>query len=96
MNSEIIEKYLVSNSKLMPVSEAGAHPSGSSRTIYEVIRVMSGVPLFLEKHMERLEASARLTDCSIKTISDKVQNSIIELIKANNSPDKNIKVIVYN
>lgn len=96
MSSEIIEKYIVSNGKLMPVSEAGELPSGSSRTIYEVIRVISGVPLFLERHMERLEASARLVDCSVKTISDKIQNSIIELINANNSPDKNIKVIVSN
>lgn len=96
MNSEIIEKYIVSNGKLMPVSEAGELPAGSSRTIYEVIRVISGVPLFLERHMERLEASARLVDCSVKTISDKIQNSIIDLIKANNSPDKNIKVIVSN
>lgn len=72
MNSEIIERYLVSNGKLMPVSEAGTLPASSSRTIYEVIRVLSGVPLFLERHMERLEASARLVDCSVKTISDKL------------------------
>lgn len=96
MNSEIIERYLVSNGKLMPVSEAGTLPASSSRTIYEVIRVLSGVPLFLERHMERLEASARLVDCSVKTISDKIQNNIIELINANNSPEKNLKIIVYN
>jgi branched-chain amino acid aminotransferase len=96
MNSEIIGSYLVSNSRILPVSEAGMLPSGSFRTIYEVIRVQSGVPLFLERHMERLENSARLMDCSIKTISDKIQRSVIELVKSNNSPDKNVKIIVYN
>ena len=96
MGSEIIEKYVVSNSKVMPVSKAGILSEGSSRTIYEVIRVISGVPLFLERHMERLEASARLMDYSINNISDKIQSSMTELIKANNSPDKNAKIIVYN
>ena len=96
MNSEIIEKFIVSNNKVMPVSKAGMLPEGSSRVIYEVVRVISGVPLFLERHMERLEASARLMDCSIKSISDEIQSSIKELIKANNSLDKNVKIIAYN
>ncbi|MEA4849243.1 MAG: aminotransferase class IV [Clostridiaceae bacterium] len=96
MSSEIIEKYLIINGRIMPVSEAGALSPGSSRTIYEVIKVVSGVPLFLERHMERLEASARLIDHSVAGISNKIQDSISELIKANNSPDKNVKIIVYN
>ena len=96
MNSEIIERYLISNSKLIPVSEAGMFPKDSSRTIYEVIRVQSGVPLFLERHMERLEISAGLTGNSIKAITDEVQSSIIELIKVNKNPDKNVKITVSN
>lgn len=96
MNSEITEKYLISNNKLIPVSEAGALSAGSSRTIYEVIRVISGVPLFLERHLSRMEASARLIGYNREFIADKIQNSIFELIKANNNPDKNVKIIVYN
>lgn len=96
MNSEIIENYLISNGRVMPVSEAETLPASSSRTIYEVIRVMSGVPLFLERHMERLEASARLMGYSLGPTAGKVESSIRELIKVNGSPNKNIKVIVYN
>lgn len=96
MSSEIIESYLISNNKVMPVTEAVTIPESSSRTIYEVIRVMSGVPLFLERHMERLEASAGLMGYSLGSAADKVESSIHELIKVNSSPDKNIKIIVYN
>ncbi len=96
MSSEIIEAYLISNSKIMPVSETGTLSAGSSKTIYEVIRVLSGVPLFLERHLERLEASAKLIGCTVGSIADNLESSIHELIKANNSPDKNIKIIVYN
>jgi len=80
----------------MPVSGAGDILAGSSRTIYEVIKVVSGIPLFLEKHMERLEASARLINYSVTNIMNSIRESITELIKANNSPEKNIKIIVYN
>jgi branched-chain amino acid aminotransferase len=96
MSSEIIESYLISNSKIFPVSETVTLSAGSSKTIYEVIRVLSGVPLFLERHLERLEASAKLIGCTVGSIADKVESSIYELVKANNSPDKNIKIIVYN
>ena len=96
MISEAEEKYMVINGKVMPVSEAGDILAGSSRTIYEVIKVVSGIPLFLEKHMERLEASARLINYSVNNISNSIRKSIMELIKANNSPEKNIKIIVYN
>ncbi len=96
MISEAEEKYMVINGKVMPVSEAGDILAGSSRTIYEVIKVVSGIPLFLEKHMERLEASARLINYSVTNIMNSIRESITELIKANNSPEKNIKIIVYN
>ena len=96
MISETEEKYMVINGKVMPVSEAGDILAGSSRTIYEVIKVVSGIPLFLEKHMERLEASARLINYSVNNISNSIRKSIMELIKAKNSPEKNIKIIVYS
>ncbi|HPW40136.1 MAG TPA: aminotransferase class IV [Bacillota bacterium] len=96
MISEAEEKYMVINGKVMPVSEAGDILAGSSRTIYEVIKVVSGIPLFLEKHMERLEASAKLINYSVANIMNSIRESITELIKANNSPEKNIKIIVYN
>lgn len=96
MNSEIIESYFISNNKVMPVEEADKLSANSSRTIYEVIRVLSGTPLFLERHIERLESSARLVNSTVDAIRRKLEDSIYELIKANSNPDKNIKIIVYN
>ena len=96
MKNEILERYLIINGRIMPVSEASALSAGSSETIYEVLRIVSGIPLFLEKHMDRLETSAGLLNHSIAGISDNIRDSIGELIKVNNSPDKNVKIIVYN
>ena len=96
MISEAEEKYMVINGRIIPVPDAGGILAGSSRTIYEVIKVVSGIPLFLEKHMERLEASARLINYSVTNISNNIRESIMELVKINNSPEKNMKIIVYN
>ena len=96
MSSEIIESYVISNGKIVPASEVGTLSAGSTKTIYEVIRVLSGVPLFLKRHLERLEASAKLIGCTVGSIADNVESSIHKLIKANDSPNKNIKIIVYN
>lgn len=96
MKNEILEKYLAVNGRIIPVSEAGNISEGSSGTIYEVIRVISGIPLFMERHIERLEASARLIGYSIDSISNNIRQSIAELIKANDNPEKNIRIVVYN
>lgn len=96
MKNEILERYLIINGKIISVSEADAFSTGASSTIYEVLRVVSGIPVFLERHMDRLEVSAKLLNHSIAGISDNIRYSIGELIKANNSPDKNMKIIVYN
>ncbi|MDD3705997.1 MAG: aminotransferase class IV [Clostridiaceae bacterium] len=96
MKNEILERYLIINGRIISVSEAGAFSTGASSTIYEVLRVVSGIPVFLERHMDRLEVSAKLLNHSIAGISDNIRYSIGELIKANNSPDKNVKIIVYN
>ena len=96
MKNEILEKYLAVNGRIIPVSEAGNISESSSGTIYEVIRVISGIPLFMERHIERLETSARLIGYSIDSISNNIRQSIAELIKANDNPEKNIRIVVYN
>jgi branched-chain amino acid aminotransferase len=96
MNSEIIESYFITNSGIMPAEASDSLAFNSSRTIYEVIRVMSGIPLFFERHMERLEASAGLVNSSVTAIREKLEADIRELIKVNGNPDKNIKILVYN
>lgn len=96
MQNEMTKSYLISNGRIMPVAGPEAFPEPSSRTLYEVVRVQAGIPLFLERHLERLESSAKLVGCSVNSIAREIEISIHELIKANNNPDKNIKVIVYN
>jgi branched-chain amino acid aminotransferase len=65
------------------------HPS-----IYEVIRIMDGVPLFLEEHYDRLQNSSKLLGYDLKLSFEDVKKSIMELIKLNNVKNYNIKIVV--
>lgn len=95
MNNEIIENYFISNGSKYPSNQI-IDFCISQPTIYEVIRVIEGVPLFLEDHLVRLQASATSLSVDIQGILSSITSDISELIKINNNPEKNIKLVVYN
>jgi branched-chain amino acid aminotransferase len=94
MNKEIIEDYFISNGSEFDASKIAY--TAIQPSVYEVIRVIKGVPLFLEDHMERLQHSAGSLDSSLKEIIPNIISDIKRLISINNYPEKNIKLIVYN
>lgn len=95
MNKEIIENYFISNGSKYPSNQINDFPI-SQPTIYEVIRVIDGVPLFLEEHLARLQASAAYLNVDIGGIISNIALDIRALIKINDNPEKNIKLVVYN
>ncbi len=95
MSHEAIEKYFIHNEKIVDTdSFGGIKPEGA--VIYEVIRVIAGVPLFLERHLERLLTSAAAIGFNIGHIVPDIKSGIKRLIEANASPDKNVKLIVFS
>lgn len=63
--------------------------------LYEVIRIIDGVPLFLEEHLLRLEASARQTGVSIEQPRPYIETVIGQLIEANHHLAGNIKLVLH-
>lgn len=62
--------------------------------IYEVIRVLNGVPLFLEDHLERMHESLALVGKASMKSTEEVRNLISLLIKANGTKNGNVKFVV--
>jgi branched-chain amino acid aminotransferase len=66
-------------------------------SVYEVIRVMKGNPVFFYDHMERLEASARMQGREILADPGIIRKDLIKLIKAEKRKDINLKIVFnYN
>lgn len=95
MKKEIVESFFIFNGKQYTADQIEeitlAQPS-----VYEVIRVLDGVPLFLEDHMERLRSSAASLGKDITQMLPLIVSDIKKLIKINNSPLKNIKLLVFH
>jgi branched-chain amino acid aminotransferase len=82
--------YFILNGDLKPVS--GFVPSENAGGIYEVLRVVEGVPLFAEEHIERFFASAAHAQKSISYDKQEIISFIQKLIDANNVSIGNIIV----
>ena len=61
--------------------------------VYEVIRVINGVPLFFEEHLNRMKESAGIINSDLSREEDEIKNDIIKLIHKNNIVNENIKLI---
>ncbi len=58
--------------------------------IYEVIRVVQSVPLFVDEHLERFFASARLAKCAIPFSIEEITRFLLQLTDENKVSEGNI------
>ena len=65
----------------------------SGKSIYEVIRVIEGVPLFLEEHLERLINSIKISNLTLSSNASDIKRNILKLIEINESLEGNIKIV---
>jgi branched-chain amino acid aminotransferase len=63
-------------------------------SLYEVLRVIDGVPLFLEQHLERLKNSAKLTNLDLPLNDKEISQRLQDLIKSNQVENGNIKFVI--
>ncbi len=58
--------------------------------VYEVIRIVEGIPLFLEDHLDRMYQSAKLAGKIIPFSPEKIIEFLAELIKVNDVKEGNV------
>ncbi len=63
--------------------------------IYEVFRVIDGVALFLEDHLDRLKKTCQLSEHCHGFSSGDIYRQVYEVIKANNFSYGNLKMVLY-
>lgn len=96
MLNELILDYCIVNDKVCLTKEISKLDLKSSQSIYEVIRVIDGIPLYVEDHLLRLRKSAQLLGFKIKKSDDEILNEIKKLITVNKFPNLNIKLVISN
>lgn len=91
--SECLNKYFLYNEDIRECKDFNDDKINNGKSIYEVIRIIQGKPLFLQRHLGRLENSAKITDLNLWLDHKEIQERIYKLIKINNISFGNIKFI---
>jgi branched-chain amino acid aminotransferase len=89
---KIIGKYYLHNQQLKAAEDFGEMPEAPA--IYEVLRLMDGVPLFLDEHLLRLQQSAALMHRHLETTHEALKSGLHHLAGKNEISEGNIRIMV--
>jgi branched-chain amino acid aminotransferase len=81
------------DSKVLNSEEFSDSRTIEGTSLYEVVRVIDGVPLFLEKHLERLKNSAHIVNLKLWLNIEDIKAKMLELISVNKVEEGNIKIV---
>lgn len=85
-----VHKYFILNGELTGIKQFDS--SGNEGGIYEVLRVVDGIPLFLEDHLERFFHSAQLAGINIGYSDTQIGDFLKILIAKNKVESGNILI----
>ncbi|MBK9359552.1 MAG: aminotransferase class IV [Bacteroidales bacterium] len=84
----------LANGELLPAGGFDDYFSPEKTYIYEVFRVIDGIPLFIDDHLDRFFATVRLAGADPGCGRDQLLADITLLINANEPGDGNIKISI--
>ena len=94
MHREIEKNHFLLNGNAYPTSEFEPEKAIAYPSVYEVVRVMNGVPLFWEAHLERMKKSVALLGYEFPFDSPEIYAQLLELIRINQVTSHNIKLVM--
>lgn len=91
---EIAKDYFLFNGNVLPSEEFESEKTNIYPSFYEVIRVIDGVPLFFEEHINRLWSSMKLLNYEKPYEDETIKEYIYKLLEKNNCYSYNVKIVV--
>jgi len=97
MMNECYGKKFILNGELQPADQFDNAMVYEGDSVYEVIRMYKGNPVFFYDHMERLEMSTRLQHKKMLADAEILNKNIINLTKSDRKKEANLKIVFnYN
>ncbi|MDN5349808.1 MAG: branched-chain amino acid aminotransferase [Bacteroidales bacterium] len=91
-----LHSYFVRNEELRSTCDFNGDETSLTGFVYEVVRVIDGVPLFLDDHINRLKASAEAAAIKLPVSEKFINQSFKALIINNKVSEGNIKCVLGN
>lgn len=96
MGECVSQKFLLDD-KVKDVKDFNDKFLREGKSLYEVMKVVKGEPIFFEDHIKRLYKSSLMTELKIWLNEDEIKNNIKKLCVINGIEDINVKIIFnYN
>ncbi|CDM68711.1 branched-chain amino acid aminotransferase [Clostridium bornimense] len=94
---ECSSEYFVLNNETKSKDKFDERYIYQGKSVYEVIKVKKGIPMFLEDHMDRVLLTLKLKKLELFISIEEIISRIMKLIAINDIKNGNIKVILnYN
>jgi len=93
MTNECFRDRFFCNGEFKPSKDFDSRMLTEGTSIYEVMRIMNGIPIFVERHLQRLHNSAGYVCIDIEMKDNEIIKTIRNLVKENNVYFGNIKLV---
>jgi len=87
--------YFVLNNEIRSTCDFNPYPLKKGLSIYEVLRVQEGVPLFLDDHIRRFYNSAQFENITLPFGSDSIKQRLKALLQYNKISTGNVKFLYH-
>jgi len=93
MKQEAVKNYFILNHQLQSTQDMSIFDRITQKSVYEVVKIVAGIPVFFEEHMQRMRRSAALLEVSLNKSDEEVLEEIYLLLNKNHCKDINVKLI---
>ena len=91
--SECFGNSFILNGELQPAGLFNNSMVYEGDSIYEIIRMVKGIPVFFNDHIKRLETSAGLQKKRMLAGSDALRRDILAMVKSEKRKEINLKIV---
>jgi branched-chain amino acid aminotransferase len=93
MKREADSRFFILNHEILPTDRMEIFDRIENAAVYEVIKVVEGVPVFFEEHMERMRKSGEASGIEIRKEDTEILDEISLLVERNQCTQTNAKLV---
>lgn len=93
MKREAMLEYYIHNGQLVFTSTMDIFDEIGIKSVYEVIKIIDGIPLFFDEHLDRMKRSLLTLGVELLKSREDILKEIMQLVKINQCKSINIKLL---
>lgn len=93
MRRDAASRFLILNQEILATEKTDIFDRIENAAVYEVVKVVKGVPLFFEEHMERMRHSGDASGIAVQKEDREILDEIYRLVERNQCPETNAKLV---